>query len=274
MAHDRQAEAGAAGLAAAALVDAVEALEDAFVVLGRDADTVVGNHQLDPRALDRTRTWTVEPESLYLTTFSTRLPNADTSWRRSPSTCTPAGARAPRWRRAGVGQLARPFDGTLDASDTSTTSRTGSSPSSIRDSSRRSSMMPTAVRFVDHAAGDPVDDAEVVLVGHRLGEQGQRPDGRLQLVADVGHEVGAHRIDPAAFADVLDRRHRPTALERAARTTTATRAGRTARGLARLLTIAGGAQHALDGVVDEHAHVRALERPGGAVAVVDGPDGR
>ena len=34
------------------------------------------------------------------------------------------------------------------------------------------------------------------------------PTGRLQLVADVGHEVGAHGVEPASLADVLDRRHR------------------------------------------------------------------
>ena len=41
VAHDGQAEAGAAGLAAAGPVDAVEALEDAVEVGGRDADAVV-----------------------------------------------------------------------------------------------------------------------------------------------------------------------------------------------------------------------------------------
>ena len=83
-----------------------------------------------------------------------------------------------------------------------------------------------AVRLVDHALGDAVHDAEVVLVGQRLGEHGQRPDGRLQLVADVGDEVGAHGVDPPPLADVLDRRHRAAALRAAtAATTTATRGG-------------------------------------------------
>ena len=91
----------------------------------------------------------------------------------------------------------------------------GSSPSSIRDSSSRSSIVrDDAVRLVDHPVGDAVDDAEVVLVGQRLGEHGQRADRRLQLVADVGDEVGAHGVDAAPLADVLDRRHRAAALER------------------------------------------------------------
>ena len=34
----------------------------------------------------RTRTCTADPDSLYFTAFSTRLPSADTSWRRSPLT--------------------------------------------------------------------------------------------------------------------------------------------------------------------------------------------
>ena len=49
MADDRQTEARAAGVPAPRPVDAVEALEDAVEVAGRDADPVVGDHQLDPR---------------------------------------------------------------------------------------------------------------------------------------------------------------------------------------------------------------------------------
>ena len=55
VAHDRQTEAGAAGLAAAGPVDAVEALEDAVEVARRDADAVVGDPQLDPLAVGRRR---------------------------------------------------------------------------------------------------------------------------------------------------------------------------------------------------------------------------
>ncbi len=180
---------------------------------------MVGDHELDPRAPRRGRAPArVDPGSLYLTAFSTRLPSADTSWRRSPTRCSVVGhARAPRSRcRCCSAELAdavrrrrrrrrRP----------STGSRIGSSPSSIRDSSSRSSIVratrcASSTHPVDHA----VDDAGIGLVDQRLGQHGQRADRRLQLVADVGDEVGAHGVDPAPLADVLDRRHRAAAVER------------------------------------------------------------
>ena len=46
VADDRQAEAGAAGVAAAGPVDAVEALEDAVEVAGRNADALVVHRDL------------------------------------------------------------------------------------------------------------------------------------------------------------------------------------------------------------------------------------
>ena len=37
-----------------------------------------------------------------------------------------------------------------------------------------------------------------------LGQQTERADRRLQLVADVGDEVAAHGLEPAALGDVVD----------------------------------------------------------------------
>src|SRR6476620_5346973 len=51
VAHDGQAQAGAARLPAAGPVDAVEALEDAVEVARRDADAVVPHDDVDPRAV-------------------------------------------------------------------------------------------------------------------------------------------------------------------------------------------------------------------------------
>ena len=118
--------------------------------------------------------------------------------------------------------------------------------------------------------GDAVHDAEIVLVGHRLGEHGQRPDRRLQLVADVGDEVGPHGVDAPPLADVLDRRHGAAAVQRRCRDDDGDprRAVQLER-LAALLTVAGLRQQALDGVVDEQPDVRARQRAGGLVAVVD-----
>ena len=56
VADDRQAETGAAGLAAAGPVDPVEALEDALEVALGDADAVVGHGDLDPLAVGRSAT--------------------------------------------------------------------------------------------------------------------------------------------------------------------------------------------------------------------------
>ena len=47
VADDGQTEPGAAGVAAAAVVDPVEALEDPVEVAGRDADADVGHRQAD-----------------------------------------------------------------------------------------------------------------------------------------------------------------------------------------------------------------------------------
>ncbi len=49
------------------------------------------------------------------------------------------------------------------------------------------------------------------MLGDRLGEQGQGTDRRLQLMADVGDEVGAHGIEAGAVAQVVDHCQRTTA---------------------------------------------------------------
>ena len=57
--------------------------------------------------------------------------------------------------------------------------------------------------LVLHAVGEPGDGGRVVGgVLHRLGQQGQRADRRLELVRDVGDEVAAHRLEAALLADV------------------------------------------------------------------------
>ena len=44
----------------------------------------------------------------------------------------------------------------------------------------------------------------IVLGEQRFGEQAERADGRLQLVADVGDEVAAHGLEPPALGHVVD----------------------------------------------------------------------
>ena len=52
VADDRETETGAAGVAAARPVDAVEALEDALEIAGRDPDAVIAHDERDPVADD------------------------------------------------------------------------------------------------------------------------------------------------------------------------------------------------------------------------------
>ena len=70
-----------------------------------------------------------------------------------------------------------------------------------------------ALALQAHPAGEPAHGLGVLggLVDG-LGEQPDRADRRLELVADVGHEVPADRLDPALPGAVLDQRqHQPGA---------------------------------------------------------------
>ncbi len=148
-------------------------------------------------------------------------------------------------------------------------SRTDSSPSSMRDSSIRSSIV-LATRWASATIRSDTrrDDLDVVLVGQRLGEHREGADRRLQLVADVGDEVGAHRIDTPALADVLDRRHRRTAGQTLGRHDHGgLRRAVELEQLPRALTGEGPAQGRLHGVVDEQPGVRPGHRLGVGVAV-------
>mgnify|MGYP000704349759 CR=1 FL=1 len=49
----------------------------------------------------------------------------------------------------------------------------------------------------EHAAGEPVHDGRLGLVLQRLGQDRQRPDRRLELVAHVRHELALERRQPA-----------------------------------------------------------------------------
>ena len=49
---------------------------------------------------------------------------------------------------------------------------------------------------------------------HRLGQQPDRADRRLELVADVGDEVAAYGLDPALAGAVLDQGEHQAGAER------------------------------------------------------------
>ena len=73
VADDGQAEAGAAGLAAAGPVDPVEALEDPLEVATGMPMPWSATGELDPPGRRRGPLTTVEPASVYFTAFSSRL---------------------------------------------------------------------------------------------------------------------------------------------------------------------------------------------------------
>ncbi len=67
--------------------------------------------------------------------------------------------------------------------------------------------------LVLHPAGEPADRLRVVgRVLHRLGQQGQRADRRLELVRDVGDEVPADRLQPAVLGEVVEQQRHVAAL--------------------------------------------------------------
>jgi hypothetical protein len=60
------------------------------------------------------------------------------------------------------------------------------------------------LRLLAHLAGEPADRFGVVGgILDRLGQQGQRADRGLELVAGVGDEVALHLVDPPALGLVL-----------------------------------------------------------------------
>ena len=71
------------------------------------------------------------------------------------------------------------------------------------------------VALGEHPLGEPLDRLRVVAgVGDRLGEQPDRADRRLQLVAHVGDEVAAYLLDPALAGAVLDQGQHQVRAER------------------------------------------------------------
>ena len=97
---------------------------------------------------------------------------------------------------------------------TSSMSTTSGSVSGLSACSRDSSMIwrdqiGQPGRLDAHPAGEPAHRGGVVgRVLDRLGEQRDRPDRGLELVADVGHEVAPGLLDPARRGLVVGQRPR------------------------------------------------------------------
>ena len=200
-------ETGPSAVAAPALVDAVEALEDAVEVAGGDADALV----LDVEA--------------HLAVGDACRRSAPRSRRRRTSRRSRGGCRAPR--RAGGGRRGPCTGGAGSSSSiftsrwsaaarmrstasamirlTSTGSRGGASSASMRDRSSRSSM----IRLIRKASVWMRLARRWATVGSfsaaRVSASSpMRAHGGLQLVAHVGDEVAADLLEAPALGHVVD----------------------------------------------------------------------
>ena len=210
VAHDRQPEPRAARLPAARLVDAVEPLEHPVDVARRDAGTVVLDGDVDPavgvgrgdhhraagiaelhRVVDQ-----VGQGRHQLAAVADRLEVRVT--RPAQHGHLPLGGH-PCGPLDSIEQHLVDVDGTLQRPTAELDAR---QLEQIVDRPRRT------MGLVDHARRQAANDLGIVAVRRRLGEHGERADRRLQLVTDVGDEVGADRVQPGALADVVDRGER------------------------------------------------------------------
>ena len=147
--------------------------------------------------------------------------SAVTSWSASPQHREAALAaddeRRCRWpRRVEPAAVDGLGDHVVDA-------RPASAPASGSSPCSRESSMISWTRRVSRSASCCIRPANrrtasgsSARVDHRLGEQRERADRGLELVADVGDEVAAYGLDPAGLGAVLDQ-HQHQARRRAAR---------------------------------------------------------
>ena len=129
-----------------------------------------------------------------------------------------------------------------------------------------------AIGLAHDPVGELLHDARVVGRGHRLGEQPERADRRLQLVAHVGDEVAAHALDAPRLGDVARERDRADDLAVAPQRERAQLEHLTGRPVELELAlrrdaVERGLQQLVDRVLGEHLAVtRAVEPAGRRVA--------
>ena len=279
VAHDRQAETRAAGRPAARPVDAIEPLEDTVEVALRDADALVGDADLDP-VVD-TPGANLHRAARLAVLDGVLDQVADRRHELTPITDDDQRVRLAnirlhrRQRRDRDPVASGQFRDSIDAGP----DHVGDSDRLVRalgshlDAGQLHQIVDRAagtIRLGEHARDHAGDRVEVGLVDQRLGKHRQRADRRLQLVRDVGDEIGARLLDPAPLRDVVHERHAVPVWQRPGgdderhlrRTEQLDRAVRHRAGAPELEVM-------FDRLVDEQPGVRACQAARRLVAVLD-----
>nr|WP_237267963.1 hypothetical protein [Tessaracoccus aquimaris] len=218
---DRQAESGASACAGAAVVDAVEALEDAFLLLRLDPDPVVGDADLDvlvgvpvdrrDRDGDAGALVRVVDGVLHQVGHGVGELPPVAEHERLRCACEDQ-ADLPLCRA-----LPGPGDGlgddVVDVGDLAREHRVfGLQPGQVDD---LVDQLGKARRLDLKLCREPPNCLRVVVGGlDGLGEHADRPDGRLQFVGDVGDEVAAHGVDASLGGLVLGKDEHALTVER------------------------------------------------------------
>lgn len=219
MLDDRETETRTAGLAGTGRVDAVEALEDALLVLLRDADALVGHGDLDEVSAGRghpARGYTHPGAGgRVVDGVLDEVAEGGGQLAPVPPDAQVGGATGGHGDLLGAGLVAAPVDGLGD--QLVHADRLGVLEGIVVLHPRQVDELLDEVGepggLYLHTSGEALDGLRVVRGVHDgLGQEGERADGRLELVADIRDEVAPYRFDPPGLGEVLDEeQHEPGA---------------------------------------------------------------
>lgn len=210
MFDDRETEARAARLAGAGRVDAVEALEDALLVLVGDADALVGHGDLDELSAGRGHPagGYAHPGAGRGVVHGVLDEVAEGGGELAAVAPDPqvGGTAGGHGDLLGAGLVAAAVDGLrdelVDADGLGVLQRVV-----VLDPGEVDELLDQIGepgRLYLHAAREARHRLGVVMGVHDgLGEEGQRADRRLELMADVRDEVAPYRLDAAGLGEVL-----------------------------------------------------------------------
>ena len=207
MLDDREAEAGAAGGAVPGGVDAVEPLEDPVELLGRDADAAVGDADVDGRLAGARRDDHGGPLGGVGDRVRDQVADGDGDLLAVAEQHQPVRAVLHEvdlaGRRVGGALVDRAGDDLVGLDGHGLVERVVALQPRELDDLLHQPGQPLALGV--HPSREALHGLGVVGgVDDRVGEQLDGTDRRLQLVAHVGHEVAADRLDPALAGAVLD----------------------------------------------------------------------